>query len=281
MNRLFRKTMIGAMLALATLLGQVGAAQAAQPEPWQTYFQEAASEVMHGIVDLHDLLLVIITGITVLVMALLLYVILRFRRSANPVPSKTSHNTLIEVIWTLLPVLILVAIAIPSFKLLYLQDKVHEADLTIKATGSQWYWSYEYPDHDGIAFDSLMLTDEEAAAAGEPRLLATDTRVVVPVGKVVRVLVTASDVLHAWAVPAFGVKIDAVPGRLNETWFRAEREGIYYGQCSELCGIRHAFMPIAVEVVSEERFAAWLEEAKEQYAMKDATKLKLAAAQQR
>src|SRR5690606_37224351 len=208
-NRLFRKTMIGAMLALATLLGQVGAAQAAQPEPWQTYFQEAASEVMHGIVDLHDLLLVIITGITVLVMALLLYVILRFRRSANPVPSKTSHNTLIEVIWTLLPVLILVAIAIPSFKLLYLQDKVHEADLTIKATGSQWYWSYEYPDHDGIAFDSLMLTDEEAAAAGEPRLLATDTRVVVPVGKVVRVLVTASDVLHAWAVPAFGVKIDA------------------------------------------------------------------------
>jgi len=280
-NRLFRKTMIGAMLALATLLGQVGAAQAAQPEPWQTYFQEAASEVMHGIVDLHDLLLVIITGITVLVMALLLYVILRFRRSANPVPSKTSHNTLIEVIWTLLPVLILVAIAIPSFKLLYLQDKVHEADLTIKATGSQWYWSYEYPDHDGIAFDSLMLTDEEAAAAGEPRLLATDTRVVVPVGKVVRVLVTASDVLHAWAVPAFGVTIDAVPGRLNETWFRAEREGIYYGQCSELCGIRHAFMPIAVEVVSEERFAAWLEEAKEQYAMKDATRLKLAAAQQR
>src|SRR5690606_7952312 len=155
------------------------------------------------------------------------------------------------------------------------------ADLTIKATGAQWYWTYEYPDHEGITFDSLMLTDEEAAEAGEPRLLATDTRVVVPVGKVVRVLVTASDVLHAWAIPAFGIKIDAVPGRLNETWFRAEREGIYYGQCSELCGIRHAFMPIAVEVVSEEKFAAWLEEAKEQYAMKDATKLKLAAAQQR
>lgn len=273
--------MIGATLMLATLLVQVGAAQAAKPEPWQMYFQDAASEVMHGIISLHNLLLVIIAAITLLVMGLIFYVIVRFRRSANPIPSKTSHNTLIEVVWTLLPVLLLVVVAIPSFKLLYLQDKVHEADLTIKATGAQWYWTYEYPDHEGLTFDSLMLTDEEAAAAGEPRLLATDTRVVVPVGKVVRVLVTASDVLHAWAMPAFGIKIDAVPGRLNETWFRAEREGIYYGQCSELCGIRHAFMPIAVEVVSEERFAAWLEEAKEQYAMKDATKLKLAAARQR
>lgn len=266
-------------MAIAAVAVSAGMAYAGQAKPWQMYFQDPATPVAERMVWFHDLLLVIITLITLLVMGLMLYVIVRFRRSRHPVPSRTTHNTFVEVIWTLLPVLILVLIAIPSFKLLYFQDRVADADMTIKATGSQWYWSYEYMDHDGLMFDAIMLTDEEAAAEGEPRLLATDTRVVVPVGKSVRLLVTASDVLHAWAMPAFGIKIDAVPGRLNETWFRADREGVYYGQCSELCGIRHAFMPIVVEVVSEESYAAWLEEAKEQYASKqDAPKLKLAAA---
>lgn len=279
MIRLFSKATFGIILAIATVAISAGLASAGQPKPWQMYFQEPVTPVAEHMVSFHDMLLVIITLITLLVMGLMLYVFVRFRRSRNPVPSKTSHNTLVEVVWTLLPVLILVLIAIPSFKLLYFQDRIAEPDLTIKATGSQWYWSYEYLDHEGLMFDSIMLNDDEAAAENLPRLLATDTRVVVPVGKAVRLLVTASDVLHAWAMPAFGVKIDAVPGRLNETWFRADREGIYYGQCSELCGIRHAFMPIMVEVVSEERYAAWLEEAKEQYASKqDAPKLKLAAA---
>ncbi len=236
------------------------------PKNWQLGFQEPVTVVMHAIDSLHNKLLILCFAIVIFVMFLLAYVVLKFRKSVNPVPSKTTHNTFIEIVWTLVPVLILVFIAIPSFKLLYLEDRAPPADLVIKATGHQWYWSYEYNDDSGIAFDSIMLNKDEAKAQNDHYLFATDTRIVVPVNKVVRVLVTASDVLHAWAMPAFGIKIDAVPGRLNETWFRAEKEGVYYGQCSELCGIRHAFMPIVVEVVSEEKYAAWLEKAKEQFA---------------
>lgn len=219
----------------------------------------------------NDWLLPIIVGITLFVTVLLAWVIVRYRAGANPEPSKTSHNTLIEVIWTVVPVLILVAIAIPSFKLLYSQYTPPKADLTLKVTGHQWYWSYEYMDQDGMSFDAVMLSDEEAKAANLPRLLATDNRVVVPVGKTVKLLITASDVIHSWTIPSFFVKMDAVPGRINEAWFKAEKPGIYYGQCSELCGIRHGFMPIMVEVVTEEQFAAWLEEAKTKFASAAAT----------
>mgnify|MGYP001764855961 CR=1 FL=1 len=208
--------------------------------------------------DFNTALLLIMGVITAFVFALLIWSIIRFRRGANPVPSKTTHNVLIEVVWTLVPVLVLVGIAIPSFKLLAAQYDPPKADLTIKATGHQWYWSYEYPDQGGFGFDSVMLSDADAAKANEPRNLATDNRVVVPVGAVVKVLLTASDVIHSWAVPAFWVKMDAVPGRVNETWFKTDREGLYYGQCSELCGTKHGFMPIAVEVVSKDKFDAWV-----------------------
>lgn len=270
MIRVFKKASAGSALnavalAIAALLLGVTAASAALPEPWQLGLQPAATDIKAQINDFHNMLLIIITAITVFVMLLMLWVIVRYNRKANPTPSTTSHNTFLEVVWTLVPILILVFIAIPSFKLLYAQDRTPPVDVTIKAIGSQWYWSYEYSDHEGLSFDSVMLSDEEALAQGKPRTLATDTHVVVPVGKVVRMLVTASDVIHAWTIPAFGVKVDAVPGRVNEIWFKAEREGLYYGQCSELCGIKHAFMPIVVEVVSEEKYAQWLEQAKAQY----------------
>jgi len=245
-------------------LGGADAWAVGQPEPWQMGFQEAVTPVMAQVNDLHNLLLVIIYAISGFVLALLLYVMFRFNAKSNPVPSKTTHNTLVEVVWTVIPIMILVVIAIPSFKLLYFQDKAVNAEMTIKAIGHQWYWSYEYPDHGDFSFDAVMLEDDERAE-GQPRLLATDENIVVPVDTDIRVLVTADDVLHAWAVPSFGVKIDAVPGRLNETWFRAEREGIFYGQCSELCGTNHGFMPIAVKVVSKEAFAAWVAQAQEEY----------------
>jgi cytochrome c oxidase subunit 2 len=240
-------------------------------------FQEAASENMTMITDLNNFLLVLMTVITAFVLALLLYVMVRFNAKANPTPSKTSHNTLIEVLWTVLPIVILVVIAIPSFRLLYFQREIPEADMTIKATGYQWYWGYEYPDHGDFAFDSLMLSDEERG--DQPRLLATDTAMVVPVDTTVRVLVTSADVIHAFAMPAFGLKIDSVPGRMNETWFKAEKTGTFYGQCSELCGIRHAFMPIRIEVVEKEAFAAWVEEAQEEYAEVETSKSQLAGVQ--
>ena len=203
------------------------------------------------------ILMPVITVISLFVLGLMLYVIVRFRRGANPTPSQTSHNTTLEVVWTLLPVLILVVIAVPSIRLLANQYSPPPADLTLKVTGNQWNWSYEYPDL-GIEFTANMLPDEQALARGEPRQLATDNRVVVPVGANVKVLVTSSDVIHAWGIPAFWVKMDAVPGRINETWFRADREGVYYGVCYELCGARHGYMPITVEVVSRERFAQWV-----------------------
>jgi cytochrome c oxidase subunit 2 len=246
----------------ALLLGMMaaGAAKAAEPVPWGLGLQPAASPVMRDIHVFHDwLLLPIITVVTIIVMALLAYVMVKFNAKANPTPAKFTHNVLVEVIWTAIPVLILIVIAIPSFRLLYKEDVTPaNVDLTVKVTGHQWYWSYEYPDQEGIAFQSLMLTKEEAEAAGKPYLLATDTQVVVPVNKVVRLQITAADVIHSWALPALGVKMDAVPGRLNEAWFKAEREGTVYGQCSEICGIKHAFMPIEVKVVSQAEFDAWV-----------------------
>jgi cytochrome c oxidase subunit 2 len=204
------------------------------------------------------LLLPLITAISLFVLALMLYVIVRYRRSANPVPSRTTHNTLIEVIWTLVPVLILVAIAVPSIKLLANQYDPPKADLTVKVIGNQWYWTYQYPDNGDFELISNGLSDADAKARGEPRQLAVDERMVVPVGAVVKLIVTSADVIHAFWVPAFWNKIDAVPGRLNETWFKAEKPGLYYGQCTELCGARHAYMPIAVEVVQPAQYAAWV-----------------------
>lgn len=206
----------------------------------------------------HDyIILPAIAAVSILVLVLLVWVILRYRRSANPTPSRTTHNTALEVVWTLVPVLILVLIAVPSIRLLAHQYSPPEADLTVKAIGNQWYWIYEYPDH-GIELVSNMLSDEQAEQRGEPRMLGVDERLVVPVGATVKVIVTSNDVIHAWGVPAFWVKIDAVPGRLNETWFKADRPGVYYGVCYELCGARHGYMPIAVEVVAPDRFAAWV-----------------------
>ncbi|MFM9862054.1 MAG: cytochrome c oxidase subunit II [Micropepsaceae bacterium] len=244
----------------------------------QIDFMPAATAHMQEIIDFHNLLLVIITGITLFVLGLLLWVMVRYNARMNPKPATWSHNTLIEVVWTIIPILILGLIAIPSIRLLREGEIVPpNVDLTVKAIGHQWYWSYEYPDHGGMTFDALMLSDEEAKKAGEPRLLGVDNRVVVPIGKVVRVIVTSQDVIHSWTIPAFGSKIDAVPGKLNETWFKAEREGVFYGQCSELCGAKHAYMPIAVEVVSQERFDQWIEEAKKKFAAADGAPTALAA----
>jgi cytochrome c oxidase subunit 2 len=242
----------------------VALAGVGQPSPWELGLQQAASPVMDDITWFHDLLLYIISGITAFVLALLIIVIVRFNARSNPTPSRTTHNTLIEILWTGLPVAILVIIFIPSMKLLRLQLDTPAADLTIKATGKQWYWSYSYPDSK-FEYDSLMLQDKERKP-DQPRLLAVDNELVVPVNKVVRVQVTGADVIHSFAVPSFGIKIDAVPGRLNETWFKAEREGTYYGQCSELCGKDHAFMPIQVRVVNDNDFTAWLDAQKKKYA---------------
>ena len=239
-----------------------------QPVDWQLGFQKAASESMRDIVAFHDnLLLPIIIAISVFVLFLMLYACVRFRASANPNPSKRTHNVTVEVLWTLIPCLILIVMAVPSFKILYKQDAIPKADLTIKAIGYQWYWGYEYPD-ENIIFESYMVEDKDLRP-DQPRLLAVDNEVVVPVNKVVKVLITANDVLHAWALPSFGVKRDAVPGRINETWFKAEKVGTYYGQCSELCGIKHAFMPITVKVVTDEEYEDWLSEAKEKFAKEE------------
>jgi cytochrome c oxidase subunit 2 len=260
-----------APLAMAAMPGILsnGAAFAGmgQPSPWQLGFQQSATPVMDNIVWFHDFLLWLITAIALFVLVLLVIVIVRFNAKANPTPSRTTHNTLLEVVWTLVPVIILVAIAVPSFKLLFLQLSIPPADLTVKATGKQWYWSYAYPDAK-FEFDSIMLKDGERKA-DQPRLLAVDNELVVPVNKVVRVQVIGADVIHAFAVPSFGIKIDAIPGRLNETWFKATREGVYYGQCSELCGRDHAFMPIAVRVLNDRDYGAWLDQAKRKYASDD------------
>jgi cytochrome c oxidase subunit 2 len=259
-----------ALLVAAMLFPAAALAGTGQPSEWQLGFQGAVTPVMVDITWFHDFLLYIITAVTIFVLVLLVIVMVKFNARANPTPSKTTHNTLIEVVWTVVPVLILVAIAIPSFRLLFFQLNIPPADLTIKATGKQWFWSYAYPDNGGFEFDSLMAcADKAKCAPGQVRLLSVDNEVVVPVNKTVRVQVTAADVIHAFAVPSFGVKIDAVPGRLNETWFKATREGVYYGQCSELCGKDHAYMPITVRVVSDKDFATWIDQAKKKFARGD------------
>jgi cytochrome c oxidase subunit 2 len=256
---------------LAGLLG-VSVAHADQPHAWQLDLQAPATEMMHQIRWFEHYTLWFIVPVTLFVLALLVIVAVKFRADKNPTPSRTSHNTVIEIVWTVAPVLVLFLLAIPSFNLLNAQLEIPETDMTVKATATQWQWNYEYEgsgkgdNTSPIAFDSFLLKDQDRAAAGKedkavyPRLLAVDNEMIIPVGKTVRVLVTAAptDVIHAFAMPAFGVKIDAVPGRLNETWFRAEREGLYYGQCSELCGKDHAFMPIAIRVVPQDKYAAWL-----------------------
>jgi cytochrome c oxidase subunit 2 len=250
-----------AALALSSTAGPALAA----PRPWEMNLPPPATTIAERVHSFHDLLLWIITLITLFVLALLVYACVRFRESRNPVPSKRSHNTVLEVVWTAVPVLVLVIIAIPSFKLLYYQDVVPETELTVKAIGHQWYWSYEYPDNGNFTFDALMIPDSDIKA-DQLRLLETDNRVVLPVGVNVRIQVTAADVLHSWAMPQFGVKVDAVPGRLNELWVHINEPGTYFGQCSELCGANHGFMPIAIEAVSPEAFEAWTTEAQAKFA---------------
>ncbi len=260
-----RGLFLGPLCALTGLAVGSGEAVAAQPVPWQLNLQPAATPVMERLVSLHDLLLWITTLITILVLALLAYACLRFRASRHASPSRRTHHTLLEIAWTALPVLILVVIAIPSFKLLYFMDRVHEPEMTIKAVGHQWYWSYEYPDDGNFTFDAYMVADEDLQE-GQPRLLTTDQAVVLPVQTDIQVLITATDVIHSWAMPAFGIKSDAVPGRINEAWMRIEEPGMYYGQCSELCGDFHAFMPIMIRAVSKEDYEAWAEQAQAEFA---------------
>jgi len=265
------------VLMTAALAVLAGPASAQQPRPWELGLQPAATPQAERIGDFHNLLLVIITVITLFVLGLLIYVMFRFNEKRNPEPTKTSHNTLIEVLWTGIPVIILVVIAVPSFKLLYYLDRTDEAELTLKAIGRQWYWSYEYPDNGNFTFDSLMLEDDQRQPE-QPRLLATNNPIVLPVDTNIRLLITASDVLHSWTVPSFGVKLDAVPGRLNETWVRINHEGVYYGQCSELCGVRHAYMPIEVHAVSKEAYAAWVADAQQKFARADMPERRVASA---
>ena len=260
-----------ALLAAAVLLLGTGIAEAAKPEPWQMGFQEAASPVAAMLHDFHDLLLWIITAITIFVLILLVIVVVRFNEKANPTPSKTTHNTFLEIVWTAVPVLILIAIVVPSFRLLYFADRSHDAEMTLKITGHQWYWSYQYPDHGNIAFDSNIVAEEDLKP-GDLRLLTVDNKVVLPVNTNIRLLMTSDDVIHNWAMPALIIKLDTVPGRTNETWVRIEKEGLYHGQCSELCGVNHGFMPIQVQAVSKEAFAAWIVEAKEKFAQTDEPK---------
>lgn len=228
-----------------------------QPKPWQLGFQDPASSKMSALNDMHNFLMVVITFIAVFVIALLSYTIYRFSEKRNPVPSKTSHNTLLEVIWTTIPALIVLAIAVPSVKLIFKYDQSVNADLTIKVTGHQWYWTYEY-EGANINFDSYMVQDADLKE-GQLRNLDVDNRLIVPAGKIVKLHITSADVIHAFAVPAFGIQKNAIPGRINETWFKVDKPGVYYGQCWAICGIKHGFMPIAIEVVEEEKYKQWLD----------------------
>jgi cytochrome c oxidase subunit II len=263
--KLSRLTAIAVTVVALFASARAAFATLGHPVPWQMDLQDAATPVMQDIASFHYFLLWVIGVISVFVLALLLIIIFRFNARANPTPSRTTHNTLIEILWTVLPVLILAVIAVPSFRLLFLELDVPHPDLTIKATGKQWYWSYAYPDNGNFEFDSLMVPEKDLKP-GQPRLLTADNEMVVPVNKIVHVLVTGADVIHSFTVPSFGVRIDAVPGRINETWFKATIEGVYYGQCSELCGKDHSFMPIAVRVVKDSDFTAWVEDAKKKYA---------------
>ena len=271
MGQTGRRLLGFAVVGAALTLGGAAFAELGQPSPWEWKLQESATPVMDYITWFHNFLFWLITAITLFVLALLGYIVVKFNAKANPVPSKTTHHTLLEVAWTIIPVLILVGIAVPSFRLLFLQLDIPKADLTVKATGKQWFWSYSYPDNGKFEFDSLLAQDKK------PRLLGVDNEMVVPVNKVVRVQVTGADVIHAFAIPAFGIKIDAIPGRLNETWFKATKEGMFYGQCSELCGKDHAFMPIAIRVVNDQEFAVWVETAKKKFATNPANSFASAA----
>jgi cytochrome c oxidase subunit 2 len=261
MDRLGRRLALGSAFVIAAALAAPAwaADRLGQPTPGAIDLQPAASSLKHDAIFFHNVILMpIITAISLLVLGLLLYIVVRFNKKANPVPARWSHNTVVEIIWTVLPVVILMVISVWSFKLLYAYHDMPKPDLTVKVTGNQWYWSYEYPDANGLAYDSHMIPEAEAKAKGVPYRLAADNPLVVPVGKVVRVLVTGADVIHAFALPAFGNKIDAIPGRVNETWFKAEKTGVYYGQCSELCGVDHAFMPIQINVLDQAGYDAWL-----------------------
>ncbi len=253
MKVLSRLTAVAA--TVVALFAGAGAAFAGlgQPTPWELGLQDAATPVMADITSFHTFVLWIVTAITIFVLVLLLICIFRFNARANPTPSRTTHNTPIEVAWTIVPVIILVLIAIPSFRLLFTELDVPTPDLTVKATGKQWYWSYAYPDNGNFEFDSLIVAEKDLKP-GDLRLLTVDNELVVPVNKVVHVLVTGADVIHSFAVPSFGIKIDAVPGRINDTWFKATMTGVFHGQCSELCGKDHSFMPITVRVVDDKRF---------------------------
>jgi cytochrome c oxidase subunit 2 len=252
-----QRSLLGILAVAAVLLAGTGAAFA-EPQAWEWGFQPAASPVAEDIHWFYDyVLLPMMLIISAFVAVLLVYVLFRFRRGANPNPARTTHNTLLEVVWTGVPILILIGIAVPSLRLLYFEATVPEAALTLKVTGHQWYWSYEYPDQGGISFDAIMV-DEADLQDGQPRLLTTDNEVVLPVGEVVRVQVTSEDVIHSWAMPPAGVKTDAVPGRLNELWIELDEPGMYYGQCSELCGVLHGFMPITIRVVTAAEFETWV-----------------------
>jgi cytochrome c oxidase subunit 2 len=235
------------------------------PVPWGLGMQDAAGPVKERVASLHNLLLVIITLITLFVLGLLAYVCWRFRADRNPTPSRTSHNTVLEVAWTVIPVLILVVIAVPSFRLLYFMDRTEDPDLTVKVTGFQWAWEYHYLDADGLRFESFMIPEDEAVAQGRLRLLDVDNEMVVPVGKNIRVLTTSRDVIHSFFVPALGIQKYNIPGRTLETWFRVDRPGVFYGQCNQICGVNHAFMPIVVRAVPQAEFTAWLEQAKQRF----------------
>ena len=241
------------------------------PQPWQMNFRPSATPVMDDIIDFHNLLLVIEVIIVLFVLGLMVYICVKFNAKANPVPSKTTHNAFLEVVWTVIPIIILIVITVPSVKLLVFMDKApkEKVEMTLKVIGHQWYWSYEYPDAGNLAFDSNIIPDEEIdASKGQIRLLEVDNRIAIPVDTTIRVLMTSEDVLHNWAVPAFGIKMDTVPGRINESWIRvpAARAGVYRGQCSELCGVNHGYMPIVIEAKSKQDFAKWLDKAKKEFA---------------
>lgn len=238
------------------------------PTEWQLGFQEPSSTSMERINEFHNLLLVLITVISLFVLGLMIYVAYRYNEKKNPIPSKTTHHTMIEIVWTVVPVIILVWLFIPSYNMMVENDRVVDADMTLKVIGHQWYWSYEYPDHGNFTFDANM-TFAEDLEDKSLRMMETDYHVVLPVGKKVRLLFTAGDVLHSWGIPALGIKLDAVPGRLNETWVEITKPGMYYGFCSELCGVNHSYMPVAIKAVSEEEFNAWVETAKEEFARVD------------
>jgi cytochrome c oxidase subunit II len=267
-------TKAAARALLTLVLGVIGTTEvatvavAAEPKPWQLGFQPPATEVMDRLSAFHDVLLIIITLIAAFVLGLLVYVMWRFNQQRNPLPSRTSHNTVIEMLWTVVPVLILISIAIPSFKLMYYMDRVPNPEMTIKVTGHQWYWSYEYPDQGGLIFDSNFIPEDQLKPA-QKRLLDVDNPLVVPADTIIRVLVTGTDVIHSWFMPSFGVQEYAIVGRLNESWMKIDHPGTYYGQCNQICGVNHAFMPIKVEAMAKDAFQRWLVDAKKKFARRD------------